>query len=446
MAAWRFLRILATLGFAVSAAVAARAAEEGRFVDGARWRMQVPEHWNGTLLLYSHGYSADVTPPELAPRGLQDWLLGHGYALAASSYSRGGWAVAEAVPDQRLVLATFAARSGRPRLTIAWGDSMVGLVTTALVETPGVPIDGGLSACGSIAGTLAMMNTALDGAFAFVTLQAPAAGIRIVAVDDDRANAARVAEAVSRALGSPEGRARVALAGVLGGLPVWTDPAAPQPPAGDYDAQLDQMAKAVAGGLFPPRTDQEHRAGGVSSWNTGVDYRAELARTGRRRWVQHFYTAAHLNLRADLERLNAAPRIAAQASATAYLRQNYAPTARPLVPFLSMHTRGDGLTTEVLQTGYARAVLRGPESGNYRAVSVDGAGHCRFTPAEYVAALRTLELRLGQGHWSADPATLNARAAASGLGAGRFVRHRSAPLLRPCWGTELRCAGEPPSR
>jgi len=425
---------------------AAGASYAGVLPEGALWRARVPQHWNGTLLLYSHGYAAQIQTPQLAPRGLEDWLLGHGYALAASSYSQAGWALAQAVPDQRATLAVVTSRIGNPQVTIAWGDSMGGLVTTALAETPRVPIEGAVSACGSVAGTLAMMNTALDGAFAFVTLQAPDAGIQLVDVADDAANAARVTQAVAHAMQTPQGRARIALAGALGGLPVWTDPAAAAPAQHDYPAQLGEMAKAVGAGLFPPRTDQEHRAGGVLSWNTGIDYRAQLRRTGRWGWVERFYRLAQLNLGQDLQRLNAAPRIAGQPAAIAYMRRHYAPTARPLVPFLTLHTIGDGLTSEVLQAGYSLAAAQGVRSRNYRAASVQGAGHCRFTPGEYVAALRTVELRLRAGRWSADPATLNARVATSGLGAGRFIAHRSAPLVRPCWATAPRCEGEPAPR
>jgi len=444
---WRCLRriglmLAATLTVGLAAAdqsqiedSAAGASYSGVLADGALWRARVPALWNGTLLLYSHGYAAQLQPPQLAPRDLERWLLAQGYALAASSYSQPGWAVEEAVPDQRATLAVVTSRIGKPQTTLAWGDSMGGLVTTALAEMPGVPIDGAVSACGSIAGTLAMMNTALDGAFAFVTLQAPDAGIQLVEVADDRANAVHVTHAVALALQTPQGRARVALAGVLGGLPVWTDPAAPAPSQDDYAMQLEEMAQALGGGVFPPRTDQEHRAGGVLSWNTGIDYRAQLRRTGRWHWVESFYKAAHLDLQQDLRRLNAAPRIAGQPAAIAYMRSHYAPTARPLVPFLTLHTIGDGLTSEVLQAGYSQAAAHGPRSGN-----------CRFSPAEYVAALHTVELRLHQGTWSTDPATLNTRAAQSGLGTGRFVAHRSAPLLRPCWAMSLRCEGEPPAR
>lgn len=415
---------------------------EGRFSDGSLWRARVPAAWNGTLLLYSHGYSPSLRAPELAPRGVEDWLLAHGYALAASSYSSAGWAVAEAVPDQEQLLGEFAARFGTPHSTIAWGDSMGGLITTALVESPGVPIAGGLSACGSISGTLAMMNTALDGAFAFVMLQAPESGIQLVGVADDRANTARVADAVAMALQSPAGRARLALAGVLGGLPVWTQPGEPPAP-GDYDAQLAQMAHAVAGSLFPPRADQERRAGGVLSWNTGIDYARLLRASGRKAWVAHFYQRAGLDLEADLRRLAAAPRIGASAAAIDYMRQHYSPDAQPRVPFLSLHTIGDGLTSQVFQAGYTEAAAHRAAAERYRAVSVSAAGHCAFSAAEYVAALQTLEARLRSGRWQVAPGALNRRAAQTGLGPGRFVSYRPAPLLRACWSTTPVCAGAP---
>ncbi|HTY94516.1 MAG TPA: hypothetical protein VMC02_11545 [Steroidobacteraceae bacterium] len=395
----------------------------GQFADGALWRARVPRQWNGVLLLYSHGYSPRVQPPQLAPPGLESWLLDHGYALAASSYATGGWAVAEAVPDQRLTVATFTARVARPYLSIGWGDSMGGLVTAALAEDPHPVIQGAVSACGSLGGSLTMMNLALDGAFAFVTLQAPDAGIRVVDVDDDRVNGSRVAEALRDAMQTPAGRARVALAAVLAGLPVWTQTGTAAPAVRDYPAQLTQMAATFAASVFPPRTDQERRAQGVNSWNVGVDYRGLLEATGRREWVAHFYRLAHLSLERDLERLRDAPRISARPEAVRYMRAHYEPQGRPAVPLLSLHTVGDGITSAVLQAAYLQRV-RGPDRANYRASWVRGAGHCAFSPAEYVAALDTLKSRVQTGQWQAGAAQLNAAAARTSLGPGRFMSYR----------------------
>ena len=62
-------------------------------LEGAPFRIQVPEEWNGNLVMYTHGYlprGAQWTPlhPSLAVVFLE-----RGFALAESGYSRQGWAV-----------------------------------------------------------------------------------------------------------------------------------------------------------------------------------------------------------------------------------------------------------------------------------------------------------------------------------------------------------------
>jgi len=416
---------------------------EGTLPSGALWRARLPVHWNGTLLLYSHGYSPAVRPPLLAPAHLEEWLLAHGYALAASSYSRAGWALAEAVPDQLATLDALHAQAIVPRQTLAWGESMGGLVTIALAEQAPRRIDGALPACGSIAGSLGMMNMALDGAFAFVTLVAPGQGIELVGVHDDRANGRRAQAALDEAMRSPAGRARVALAGTLAGLPGWTQPDAAQPEERDPDAQLGQLAQSFVMGVLLPRVDQEQRAGGVFSWNTGIDYRAQLAMSGRRSWVESFYRAAGLDLEQDLDTLAAAARIAGNPAAVSYMRDHYVPFAQPQVPVLSYHTIGDGLTSPSMQTAYGLAVRRNGRADRFSALWIRGAGHCAISPAEHVAALQTLQLRLRTGRWDVDPKRLDARAEATGLGSGRFVSFDAPAFLRPCVRTMPRCAGEP---
>jgi hypothetical protein len=356
----------------------------------------------------------------LAPAGLESWLLERGYALAASSYARGGWAVAEAVPDQLLTISTFTSQVARPYLTLAWGDSMGGLITLALAEDPYPAIQGAVSACGSLGGSLTMMNSALDGAFAFVTLQAPASGLQVVGVNDDRVNSSRASEALATAMQTEAGRARIALSGVLGGVPGWTQAGSAPPAEDDEEAQLQQMVQTFVAAVFPPRTDQERRAHGVTSWNVGVDYRKVLKATGRQAWVQHFYQRAHLSLKRDLQRLNAAPHIQADPAAVDYLRAHYEPQGQPRVPLLSLHTLGDGITSPSLQAAYAQRV-RGAARNNYRTSWVRAAGHCAFTRAEYAAALSTLQTRIQTGHWHAGADALNAAAARTGLGSGRFV-------------------------
>ncbi|MDE2403566.1 MAG: alpha/beta hydrolase [Sphingomonadales bacterium] len=386
----------------------------GTLAGGARWAADMPAQWNGTLLLFGRGYSPRAGEPETAPAAWKQALLDRGYALAASNYGAEGWALAEAVPAQRATVAAFAQVHGQPRRVIAWGQSMGGLVTTALAEEARPAVSGAIAFCPSIGGAVGMMNMALDGAFAFRTLVAPDAGIDLVGVADDLANARRAQAALAAAMQTPEGRARVALAGVLAGIPGWTRRDHPRPAEADAAAQVDEIAASFVAGAFLPRSDQERRAGGPFSWNTGVDYARQLARSGRRVLVEAIYAKAGLNLAADLARLAAAPRIAARPAAVAYMMAHYTPNARPTVPLVAVQAIGDGATSPSLQRGY----LEGASPRMARGLWLDAAGHCGMGKDTALAALSYLERRLDSGRWPARPAGT--------------IAYAPAPMLRPC--------------
>ncbi|RYG88224.1 MAG: hypothetical protein EON59_05060 [Alphaproteobacteria bacterium] len=144
-----------------------------------------------------------------------------------------------------------------------------------------------------------------------------------------------------------------------------------------------------------------------------MDYRKQLALSGRRAMVEAPYRKAGLDLDAELARLNAGQRIAAKPSAVDYMVRNYTPNARPNVPLLAVQTIGDGLTSPSLQRGYAEAA-RGRE---VKSVYVRGAGHCTFTPEAVMASIRFLDQRLERGKWGTAPAL--------------FVPHTPPPMLRP---------------
>ena len=97
-----------------------------------------------------------------------------------------------------------------------------------------------------------MLNNALDGAFVFRTLVATDPAIRIVQLDDDRANGRRVQAALETAWKSPEGRARTLLAAAVAQLPTWTDPAAPKPASGDCAPSCGWHNATAARALPPP--------------------------------------------------------------------------------------------------------------------------------------------------------------------------------------------------
>ena len=301
----------------------------GTAADGSTYKAEVPSPWNGTLLLYSHGYRPPIGPNPPADtwgsRPVADELLARGYALAGSSYASNGWAVESALRDQIELLDRFERRFGKPRRTIAWGESMGGMITAGLVERHPRRFDGALPFCGILGGAVGLWNQNLDLEYAIKTLlsadpdpavSVPASQLELVHVTDWQANVARANAAVAAAQATPEGRARLALAAALFNLPDWYEPGTARPARGDYAERQRQEFLALQFQLafiFGFRQDVEQRAGGNPSWNTGVDYSRLLARSGSRDVVGAMYRQSTLDLRADLRRLATAPRVRADA-------------------------------------------------------------------------------------------------------------------------------------
>ncbi len=143
--------------------------------DGAHYLIEVPSNWNGTLVLYSHGYVFPGQPNPALDAGdplTEAALLNQGYALAGSAYSTAGWALQQAFQDQIALLNFFDATCGQPLRTIAWGHSLGGIITAGLVQLNPGRFNGALPMCGVLAGGVGTWNQALDGAFAFQVLLA----------------------------------------------------------------------------------------------------------------------------------------------------------------------------------------------------------------------------------------------------------------------------------
>ena len=395
----------------------------GSLADGATYLIEVPAHWNHNLFLYSHGYvvpggsnaAQDVGDPVTG-----GWLLDHGYALAGSSYATTGWALQQALPDQIATLRLFRAQVGRPRHTIAWGHSLGGIITAGLIQRYPGQFSAAMPMCGVLAGGVATWNTALDGAFAFQQLLDPS--VQVTGITNPTANLQGAESAGSAAQATAAGQARIALAAALGDTPGWFTPLSPQPGRHDYAAQeanqFQWFSQVDFPFIFAFRAELEARAGGNPSWNTGVNYVRQLAKSADRAEVRALYRKAGLSLRADLRTLNRASRIPADPAAVRYLARNISFTGRLTIPVLSMHTTGDGLVIPENEQAYASVVRRAGRSFLLRQVFVHRAGHCAFTPAETITAASILLRRMRTGHWqdgTLRPGAMNA--AAAGLGA-----------------------------
>jgi pimeloyl-ACP methyl ester carboxylesterase len=416
----------------------------GSFDDGATYLIEVPSNWNGTLLLYSHGY---VTPGSANPaRDVGDpltraYLLNSGYALAGSSYASTGWALKEAFVDQMETLRTFSDLNGKPTRTIAWGHSLGGIITAGLLQRFPKSFDAALPMCGVVAGGVGVWNEGLDGEFVIKTLLAPNSNLQLVHITNPSANLNLSKQILATTQATPQGRARLALAAAVGDLPGWFSATTLEPAATDFatqEANQFQWLSQVDGPfLFALRAELEGRAGGNPSWNTGVNYANQLANSIDNAEVQALYSAAGLDLNADLATLAAAPRIAAEPQAVRYLT-HYIVFDGDLggKPVLTIHTTGDGLVLNSDEEAYRSVVEDAGDQQLLRQAFVHRAGHCTFTPAETVAALQALVSRLDTGKWAgqADPANLDAAAAALGplnVAPPSYIDFEPAPFLRP---------------
>jgi pimeloyl-ACP methyl ester carboxylesterase len=128
---------------------------QGATSDSAPYVMQVPVNFNGTLVLYSHGYRPNVPVPAGIPGyggytvtntpqpgplvGGKDtsviaYLLGNGYAVAGSGFARQGWNADSAIATDVELIGTFKTQFPSTKHVVAWGESLGGFITQGLAE------------------------------------------------------------------------------------------------------------------------------------------------------------------------------------------------------------------------------------------------------------------------------------------------------------------------
>jgi hypothetical protein len=433
--------IVGSLVAAPTSSATAFTSVSGTTSDGGSWVADLPSPWNGTLLLYSHGFG----PPQAADApdpATRQALLDRGYALAGSSYDPAGswWALASAVRDQLETLAAVRADlPSAPRRVIAFGTSMGGLISALESERGDGRVDGALTTCGLVAGAIHLNNYQLDGAYAMAKLLAPAVPIQLVRFSgpaEGLATGKQLDVIAQQAQATTEGRARLALAMAFMNVATWA-PGQPMPTPGDFAAQEQQQYDVQFGGAFTTmdfvesgRPWIEQAAGGNGSWTAGVDFQRLLARSPYAREVRSLYREAHLSLPADLAALTAGADIDADANAIEWLEQTSVPTGRLRVPELDLHTISDQLVPVQQENAYARLVRAAGAQRLLRQAYVERQNHCNFTPAELVAGVLAIEHRVKTGRWDgiATPHRLQAAATALGLGDAAFIPYEPWPL------------------
>jgi hypothetical protein len=184
------------------------------------FEIRVPEKFNGTVLLYSHGYrfsgpipaafagpaalgvstnpmyvATSVPPfaaapplgfgsavafqatnkPEVAPNdAVAANLLAQGYALAGAGYASQGWAAAEGVEaGEGLIRHINGGAIQGVKGIRAWGPSLGALISATLAERNPGKIQGVLPTCGALSGPEQAFSGAMTALFSWKTLIAP---------------------------------------------------------------------------------------------------------------------------------------------------------------------------------------------------------------------------------------------------------------------------------
>lgn len=418
---------------AASTSTSATTSYSGTLADSAQWIAQVPARWNGTVVLYSHGFGP-LTAQDAPSAGSGTQLLVQGYALVGSSYDVNGswWALDTAVSDQFGSLNAFLRASGlHPRHTLAVGTSMGGLVNSLIDQRSDGRVQGAVTFCGLMAGGVDLNNFQLNAEYAMTQLLPGAAGVPIrdyASMAAGSAAGTELSDAVSSAQSSAAGRARIALsAALLNEADWWTGPAPAAP--GDYPAQELQEEEMLTSGQLPFIESGRYMIslaeGGDSGYNIGVNYGALIRESPYYAQIKALYAAAGLNLGADIATLDQHESYAPEGNSLARTQATSVNSGRLQVPELDVHTVSDQLAPVQFEATYAQRVALAGSSPLLRQVYVNAIGHCNFTDADMVAAVDAMSTVVAGRHWTPAVAVTSLNDAAnaldSTLGGGDFT-------------------------
>ena len=323
------------------------ATTETGLLAGAAYRIDVPDDWNHSLIVYYHGYARHPVTFHLAeqlPSRQQVFLQRH-YAIVQSAYSQTGWALPQAYPETEQLRRYFGKTYGQPRETYIVGESMGGALTMVTLELNPKPYMGALDLCGAVGPTFESFERrfALRAAFDFYfpNLLPP-----LVPVPSDYDDTPAVREKIAAAL-----KANPTAAAELRSLmALHTD---------------SGVADDIAYFTFVIG-DLQHRAGGNPFDNRNYLY-TNTSPTS---------SATDYALNDGVHRYAADPR------ARDYLFRHYTPNGHLTKPMLALHTLYDPIVPPTSLALYDHIVQAAGFSENLVQQYVHRDGHCALSSEE----------------------------------------------------------------
>jgi pimeloyl-ACP methyl ester carboxylesterase len=341
--------LILALSFSIPYALAAPRAETGE-INGAKFRIDVPENWNGGLVMYCHGYNpkpVSYDTSKLAP--VLEVFVDQGYAVAQSGYAAGGWAIQEAITDTENLRRYFVKKYGPVKETYVTGHSMGGFLTMVLMETNAPSYDAGLPLCGPLAAPdWFVARGAFDGLVLF-DYYFPGVLPDPVNVDPAYESTKEVTEKILTLLDAAPEKAKILR-------------------RQNHIKNNKDLAATLAFITYVLKELQQ-RAGGNPFDNRNIIY------TG---------TPDDNAVNEGVKRYAADPR------AVNYLRTYYTPKGELTKPMLAVHTSYDPLVPPFIPNMYQTLVEQAGSSAWFVQQYVKHDGHCTILPSEVARAFSEL--------------------------------------------------------
>lgn len=338
---------------------------DGTTGPGSLYRIVVPDNWNGSLVLYAHGFVTPDQPIALPAEAdlFVQLLAPQGIAIAYSSFSENGWNVKDGAQRTHQLLGLFNSKFSQPSRVYIGGASMGGLIAIKLTESYPGTFAGALAACAVAGGTRQLfeyhshvralfdvlypgvlpgdaaslppgtdINTQIILPATAAMIADPASALTLASIDQAPVPFASPAELVQSII--------TALVGNAG------DVADQRLTRGK--AYFDNLNTVYSSAVLPPFV--------VQAINAGID------------------------------------RFAASPSALAAFDHNYTPSGDLQIPMLMLSNARDPVAPAFNQSSYLAAVTAQGAEDLLVQRQVPAYGHCVFTPTEIATALSDLVL------------------------------------------------------
>jgi hypothetical protein len=384
--------------------------------DGAAYRIEVPQHWNGKLVVFAHGYRGTGTTVFVENPDLRAHYVESGFAWAASSYATNGYDVGQGVRDSYALIGLFRqVTQSFPRSVIMSGESMGGQVTAVAIETYPRTFAGAMPYCG-VLGDTSLFSYFLDANVTAAAL----AGVKIdfpltppaTYQDEWRAQVAKILPALGVSIGRPP---TLTAAGKT-----WSD-VVERRSGGERPGFDGAFAYWNAATAIAPLTDLPFLFGLYPGLTGGTSNIAPGNVTGNaftfyRSTDRLLPTAAEWKI--NFQVLRVRPTAAADPGLSGIPRVD----GNPRIPVLSLHDIGDLFVPFSMEQLYAQRAAAHGRSALFVSRAIRGVGHCDFTQPELTSAFDDLVTWINTGHRPPGDAIRNPSTVASPTFGCRFTK------------------------